>query len=102
MVMIPEQPIRLSDAQMSAIFAASYPLHANQRNSFLEACARELARLPEIGDGSVYKVVMEVQRRFFDPPDLRESGASRSRRRIADDEDDRPRRRAQPRTLGAL
>jgi hypothetical protein len=47
-----DQPLRLSDEQMNALLAASYPLHA-QRNSFLVACARELAQLPMIGDGAV-------------------------------------------------
>jgi hypothetical protein len=48
-------PIRLSDDQVNAIFAASYPLRPNQRSQFLEACAQELARLPDIGDGAVYR-----------------------------------------------
>jgi hypothetical protein len=63
-------PIHLTDAQMSALLAASYPLHANQRNQFLETCARELARLGDIGDGDVHRVVMAVQKRFFDPPPI--------------------------------
>jgi hypothetical protein len=55
---------------MSAILAASYPLPSNKRAPFLEACARELARLPEIGDGTLHRVVMQVQRAYFDPPEL--------------------------------
>jgi hypothetical protein len=88
-------PLCLTDAQMSALLAASYPLHANQRNEFLETCARELARLGDIGDGDVHRVVMAVQKRFWDPPQfVRDNGASRSRRRIDDDDvDDRPRER---------
>jgi hypothetical protein len=42
-------PIALSDAQISAVFAASYPLRPNQRSQFLEACAQELARMPDLG-----------------------------------------------------
>jgi hypothetical protein len=34
----------------------------------LAAVARELAGLPEIGDGIVHRVVMVVQQKFFDPP----------------------------------
>jgi hypothetical protein len=70
-------PIHLSDAQMSAIFAASHPLPANQRGPFLEACAQALARLPEIGDGDVHRVVMATQKKFWDPPQFKsDAGAS--------------------------
>jgi hypothetical protein len=61
-------PICLTDAQMSAVFAASHPLPPNRRGPFLEACAHALARLPMIGDGDVHRVVMAVQRKYFDPP----------------------------------
>jgi hypothetical protein len=62
-------PVRLTDEQMSAILAASHPLPPDVRGAFLETCARELAGLSEIGDGTVHRVVMVVQRRYFDPPD---------------------------------
>jgi hypothetical protein len=62
------QPIALTDSQMSALFAASHPLPPQTRSAFLEACARELAGLDVIGDGTVHRVVMTVQKRFFDPP----------------------------------
>jgi hypothetical protein len=67
---VPE-PLRLSDAQLNAILAASHPLQPHRRGAFLEACAHALAQLPELGDGAVHRVVMAVQRRFFDPPELR-------------------------------
>jgi hypothetical protein len=38
-------PIALSDEQMSAILAASYPLPPSTRSAFLETCAREIAAL---------------------------------------------------------
>jgi hypothetical protein len=100
-------PIHLSDAQMSAIFAASHPLPPHRRGPFLEACAQELAQRSDIGDGTVFRIVSAMQKKFFDPPDFGvDNGASRSRRgrprRDDDSEDDRPRRKAQPRTLGAL
>jgi hypothetical protein len=62
------RPIALSDDQMSAILAASHPLSPDARGPFLEACARALAGLPEVGDGIVHRVVVQVQRQFFDPP----------------------------------
>jgi hypothetical protein len=88
---------------MSAILAASHPLPPDARGPFLEACARELAALPEIGDGVVHRVVMACQRKFFDPPaDTRAAwsieGARRSRLKdgapIDEDRDRRFTRRA--------
>jgi hypothetical protein len=64
----PSSPISLTDAQMSAVFAASHPLPADRRNAFLEDVARALACLPEIGDGAVHKIIVQIQRKYFDPP----------------------------------
>ena len=63
-------PLALSDAQMSALLAASHPLPPESRSAFLAHCARELAALPAIGDGAVHRIVAEVQRIYFDVPDL--------------------------------
>jgi hypothetical protein len=41
----------------------------------LEACARELAQLPEVGDGAVHRTIMRVQRLYFDLPDLNRGAA---------------------------
>jgi hypothetical protein len=38
------------------------------RAAFLEHCAQEIAQLPEVGDGALHRVVMRVQRIYFDPP----------------------------------
>jgi hypothetical protein len=51
-------PIALSEAQMSALLAASHPLPPDCRSAFLEHCARELAQLPMVGDGAVHRVIM--------------------------------------------
>jgi hypothetical protein len=72
-------PIHLTDAQMSAVLAASVPLAPDRRSAFLEACARELARLPEgVGDGSVFRLVSELQKRYFEPP-LFQTGDGKSK-----------------------
>jgi len=71
-------PICLSDEQMSALLAASHPLPPNSRSAFLEHCARELARLPIVGDGVLHRIVMQVQREYFDPPDLSTATHSRT------------------------
>jgi hypothetical protein len=66
-------PIALSEAQMCALLAASYPLPPAARSAFLEHCAREIANLPELGDGVLHRTIVRVQRMYFDPPEL-ESG----------------------------
>jgi hypothetical protein len=72
-------PIALSDAQMSALLAASYPLPPESRLAFLEACARELSRLPEVGDGALHRIVMVTQRLYFDPPLATRTGVGKYR-----------------------
>ena len=62
--------IALSEAQMLALLAASHPLPAPARPAFLEACAKEIAAMPELGDGALHRTIVRVQRMFFDPPDL--------------------------------
>jgi hypothetical protein len=70
------RPLALTDVQMSAVLAASIPLPRDRRSAFLAHCARELAALPAIGDGAVHRVVAEVQRIYFDVPNLgREDGS---------------------------
>jgi hypothetical protein len=63
-------PIALSEAQMCALLAASYPLPPPSRSAFLGHCARELANLPELGDGVLHRTIVRVQKMYFDPPDL--------------------------------
>jgi hypothetical protein len=61
-------PIALSDEQLSAILAAAQPLPPDLRSPFLAAVAHALHGIP-IGDGAVHRVIREVQKEFFDPPD---------------------------------
>jgi hypothetical protein len=65
--------------QMSAVLAASYPLPPDRRSAFLEHVARELANAPMLGDGAVHRVVAEVQRIYFDVPDLGRADVSEYR-----------------------
>jgi len=48
-------PIALTEPQMSALLAASYPLPSAAHSAFLEHCAREIANLPELGDGVLHR-----------------------------------------------
>ena len=59
-------PIALSEAQMLALLAASYPLPPAARPAFLEACAKEIAAMPELGDGALHRTIVRVQRMYFE------------------------------------
>jgi hypothetical protein len=61
-------PVALTDAQMMAVLAAAAALAAHERNPFLVEVAQLLQALPEVGDGALHRVIMQVQRRHFDPP----------------------------------
>ena len=69
---MPMTPIALTDEQMDSVLRAAAPLEPQDRSAFLEDLARELAALPDIGDGALHRVIMSVQRKHWDPP--RESG----------------------------
>jgi hypothetical protein len=61
-------PLALSDAQVDAVVRAAQPLAPADRGAFLEELGRVLAGYREIGDGQLYVVIREVQRRHFDAP----------------------------------
>jgi hypothetical protein len=63
--------VALTDRQMSALLAASYPLPPDRRGPFLEECARELSALPAIGDGAVHRVVMQGPEGLLGPTAVR-------------------------------
>jgi hypothetical protein len=66
-------PIRLTDEELDAVFAAARPLAVNRRDVFLQAVAASLRRCEVIGPGVVHRICAEVQREHFDPPDLERS-----------------------------
>jgi hypothetical protein len=72
-------PVALTDAQMMAILAAAAPLAAHDRNPFLLEVAQLLQALPEVGDGALHRVIMQVQRKHFDPPETDERAQPHSR-----------------------
>jgi hypothetical protein len=63
-------PVRLSDSELDAVMAAARPLPVERRDAFLQAVASALQGCREVGPGVVYRVAAQVQREFFDPPDL--------------------------------
>jgi hypothetical protein len=64
------QPLRLSDSQLDAVFAASRPLQPGDRDAFLLELAAALAGIVDPGDGDIARAIRQTQRRFFDPPEL--------------------------------
>jgi hypothetical protein len=67
---MPPPLVRLTEAQMMAILAAAHPLARGDRDAFLLEVAQLLQALPEVGDGALHRVIMTVQRKHFDPPEL--------------------------------
>jgi hypothetical protein len=61
-------PLRLSDSELDAVFAAARPIVPSKRDAFLQSLASELARQSELGPGAIYRAIREVQKKFFDPP----------------------------------
>jgi hypothetical protein len=62
------QPLKLSDAELDAVFAAARPLPRDQRDAFMQTVAVAISGLNERGPGATYRVIRDVQRQYFDPP----------------------------------
>jgi hypothetical protein len=60
-----DKPIHLSDFQLDQILRAAAPLAPNDR-SFLADVAIAL-RGHALGDGAVFRVIREIQERYFRP-----------------------------------
>jgi len=60
----------LSDSQVEILLSAARPLPPTSHAAFLEEATEALASCPELGDGVVYRVARETQRRYWDPPNF--------------------------------
>jgi hypothetical protein len=69
------RPLALSDAQLDIVFRMAAPLLAVDRSAFLTDVARELAALPELGDGIVARICAQVQHRYWRPPEFGHGGS---------------------------
>jgi hypothetical protein len=68
--------IRLSDHQLEMLFNASRPVAVDRRDEFLRAVAVQFAeRRGGIGDGELYRLLLELQRKYCDYPDTGWGGA---------------------------
>jgi hypothetical protein len=74
---MPSRPLRLTDQELDAVFAAARPLEPGLRDPFLQAVANALNGAGEIGPGTVARVCREMQRQFFNPPDFENRAVSR-------------------------
>jgi hypothetical protein len=76
-------PLRLTDSQITSIFAAARPLAVQDRDPFLQEVAALLAGIADPGDGDVSRAIRATQRRFFDPPELSPARSAPHRRLMA-------------------
>jgi hypothetical protein len=65
----PRGLLALSDAELEAVMFYAHPLVPAVRSQFLQAVAERLAG-HELGAGLVARVARELQREYFEPPDL--------------------------------
>jgi hypothetical protein len=72
-------PLRLTDSQITSIFAAARPLAVQDRDPFLQEVAGLLQGIVDPGDGDVARAIRTVQRKHFDPPELDERAAPHHR-----------------------
>jgi hypothetical protein len=67
--------IRLSDDELTAVFAAARPLAVHQRDAFLRQVADELRHCNgDVGPGDVFRAIKAAQRSHFDPPQIGNAG----------------------------
>jgi hypothetical protein len=66
-------PLRLTDEQLTAIMRGAAPLAPNRRDAYLREIADALAGR-ELGDGTLFRIIRETQRKHFDAPQLGDPG----------------------------
>ena len=69
-----DKPIHLSDSQLEQILRAAAPLPPNDRSAFHVAAA---LRGQALGDGAVFRVIREIQGRYFRPPEFAPGGCGK-------------------------
>ena len=70
-------PLQLNDDEMSVLLSLAGPIDQQRRPQFLQEVAAELEvkrQAGEIGEGSVHRLARQIQRRFFDPPQMPNAG----------------------------
>jgi hypothetical protein len=60
---------RLTESQQAAVLRLAAPLQRHQRGDFFRQVGILVAGLSApIGDGELHRVLVQLQRRFLDPP----------------------------------
>jgi hypothetical protein len=65
-----QQPISLSDSELTIVMRAAAPLHPIERVAFLNAIATRLRSEPVLGDGLISRVARELLREMRRAPRL--------------------------------
>jgi hypothetical protein len=63
-------PLALSDEEMTVVLTLAAPIERARRDAFLRAVTAALAASPARGAGVAHCVAREIQRAFFDPPQM--------------------------------
>jgi hypothetical protein len=63
--------ICLSAEQQTIVLNAIAPMQQAERNAFLLALTQLLAGRTTVGNGQLYRMIRDLQREFFKPPDVR-------------------------------
>ena len=71
-----DKPIHLSDSQLEQIMRAAAPLARNDRSAFLMDVAAALHG-QALGDGTVFRVIREIQGRYLHPPEFAQGGGGK-------------------------
>jgi hypothetical protein len=62
--------MRLNEEQQRLILTLARPLPRAMRDQFFQRVSAEIAVLPVLGDGMLYRLAAGVQRQMLDPPIL--------------------------------
>jgi hypothetical protein len=71
-----DKPFHLSDSQLDQILRAATPLAPKDRSPFLADVAAALHG-KALGDGAVFRVVRQIQERYFRPPEFTPGGSGK-------------------------
>jgi hypothetical protein len=71
-------PLQLNDDEMSVLLSLAGPIEQHRRPQFLQEVAAELEakrKVGEVGEGLVHRLARSIQRKYWDLPELPNSGA---------------------------
>jgi hypothetical protein len=68
--------MQLTDKEMAVVLTLAEPIDQRRRYEFLQEVAQELEahrQAGEIGEGAVHRLARTIQRKFWEPPNLRDA-----------------------------